>query len=1022
MVQNTAALPSNFPEYFNGGDVGILPEQNMFAYDSSLDGLWNARASFCGMLNYILNSNSITYDRPDAVAAMSVTTPIDEYLIWRRADTTQYIEPIPPKTLWDIEVFSIEERNHLLIDPTINTNILNGEKIRVLVNGIGNEQAPQWSVYEASVANLHITANALNIASNPNTIFNLAKSYDFHVSTIAARNLLITAPVPIQVGQYVLVDGNTSTNNFWTVWKYYGPSSGQSGLDAHNFQLVRYQTYDTSDFWEYTDWYASGYSIDVPPVVVYANAKERNNAENPNPKTTFVKINDDGTGVWNWTAYVTDANGKGSWIVVARQNGTIQVSSKFYDKVSRPLIGFNPISLSDIANIPNRDGSWEFRVIFEMLRDVPILTNIEINELFFSMLNFVHTQQDQVDWAFKTSFMNIGGYNQLLSQTPIQPVDNITNLTNYITEIKPYRVVIRNFDQVITPPLDNASIHATDFDFPPYVDSSSKYRTIEPTSITNLAGDVYLDNSSISAADLSLINNSSVYTDWLNNYKNTGIDPKNYQISTWNPVRHFKITQLFDRVDHMPKVYEGQFEFTTHGSLANVRSFVLKTFKGDLSNFIVEVFVADNKIDSSKFTVSGNIVSISSSLNDGDSIYIVVRQNLTTNLAADRIQQFYDPANASTPEKNLRQILGLDFKSNILDGGNLNDNSMRDYDIDGRSTGVTTDETLNPNSKYYGLMDPSIDKNRPEELIVTHPNESVNFFIMDDDLSNSYTMSQALPYTDLMAPYQTGDYDAAPLDSVRLDVDFVQATTNATQRIQNVNSVVERQVFVIRNDAWEDKLFPTPNATLIADAYANSASILIQPHENGVFPFTPPRIEYVSNGTANTTVQSIITHPGAVWLNNERIEYFDYTINANGTVSLNQLKRGTRSTRIGCEQRTVITATGDGQNNGTGTKTFLIPEITSINDVEVYQYTVPLNSNNTPIIDNGYQYTDANGVTSFLDQYTGYQKLVPKIRNIDYTANVVSNGVAVTFTSPPMAGINIYLCQTTGVYLSLIHI
>ena len=70
MVQNVSTLPATFPEYFDGGDVGILQNQTMFAYDSSLDGLWDARASFCGMLNNILISNAITYDRPEAVAAM----------------------------------------------------------------------------------------------------------------------------------------------------------------------------------------------------------------------------------------------------------------------------------------------------------------------------------------------------------------------------------------------------------------------------------------------------------------------------------------------------------------------------------------------------------------------------------------------------------------------------------------------------------------------------------------------------------------------------------------------------------------------------------------------------------------------------------------------------------------------------------------------------------------------------------------------------------------------------------------
>lgn len=954
MVQNTTALPSNFPEYFNAGDVGILPEQSMFSYGSSSEGLWNARASFCEMLNYIFNANPMTYDRPDEVAAMAAKTPIDEYLVWRRPELSRYIEPIPPKTLWEIEVFSIEERNSLLIDPVINSRILHAEKIRVLVNGIGNQQAPQWSVYEASIENLSIEASAINVASNPNIIFKLAKSYDHLVSTIAARNLLIRLPDPIKVGEYVMVEGEPLTHNFWTVWKYYGPGSSEPDLDSNNFKLVRYQTYDTSDFLVKTDWYASGYSASSPPIVSYKNAKDRDNNETPTrtsvPKTVFVKIDDDGadklnpnrTVQWNWTSYDTTDPLNPYWKVVARKDGTIQVSSKFYDKVERPRIGFDP-KLSDIADFPNRDGCWEFRVIFDMLRDIPVLKNIELNELFFSVLNFIHTQQDQVDWAFKTSFMNIGGYNQSLSQTPIQPVDNIANLTNYITEIKPYRVVIRNFDQVLTPPLDNASVK-------------------------------------VSALNLNL-----------------------------------KITQSYDRVDHMPKLYEEQFIYKTTGSFANSHDFVLK-FDRKLEDCIVEVFVDGNKLPTSNYSAVAKTVSISSSLDNGNLVYIVVRQNLTKILAADRIQQFYDPNNAHAAEKNLRQLLGLDFKANILDGGKFSNNSLRDYDVDGNSTGITTDETLNPNKRYYGLMDPEIDKNRPEELVVAHPNESVNFFIIDGSISNSYTMSQVMPSTDLLAPYEVGDYDTRPLDDVRLDIGHVQEITTTIQRIQNSNSVIERPVVVIRNDAWEDKLRPAPNATLIQDAYSNATSLLIQPYEDGGFPFTLPRVEYTYKENVNSDIESSITHPGAVWINNERIEYFDYTINANGTVNLSQLRRGTRGTRIGCEQRTVIKEVGNGQYNGTGNKFFLMPELTSTDNVEVYLFTVPLDANNVPIKDNGYQYTDSNGVVSYLDQYTGYNKLVQKIKNVDYKTKVTKDGVLVEFSTPPLEGVDIFLCQSRGVY------
>ena len=66
------------------------------------------------------------------------------------------------------------------------------------------------------------------------------------------------------------------------------------------------------------------------------------------------------------------------------------------------------------SDIANRDGSAELRCLADALR-ASLLTDAETNELLFSMLHFVHAQQDDVDWAFKTSFMTIADYNVALA-------------------------------------------------------------------------------------------------------------------------------------------------------------------------------------------------------------------------------------------------------------------------------------------------------------------------------------------------------------------------------------------------------------------------------------------------------------------------------------------------------------------------------------------------------------------------------------------------------------------------------
>jgi hypothetical protein len=110
-----------------------------------------------------------------------------------------------------------------------------------------------------------------------------------------------------------------------------------------------------------------------------------------------------------------------------------------------------------IRDISIRDGSWELYVLADLLRYGAYLTDAEINEIFFSVLNFVHTQQDSIDWAIKTSFMTIFGYNVPLTQTPVLMSDQTQSLISYINEVKPYHVKVRDFSTQYNTDISNAN-------------------------------------------------------------------------------------------------------------------------------------------------------------------------------------------------------------------------------------------------------------------------------------------------------------------------------------------------------------------------------------------------------------------------------------------------------------------------------------------------------------------------------------------------------------------------------------
>jgi len=447
------------------------PRQSMF--DTANNGVLNARQSFVGYLNYVFSQDRYLSIRPEILTAFDAVDEPGDYLSWS-SEVSVTVPPMPRPVDYDYKVKSIEERDKLLLTDDFITAMSRNETRRVLVDGL-NDTYPNWSVWVFDPNNVVGLPDANDVGfavimlSLANDVYRLAKSYDYQVETIVDRNALTP-----EVGDRVLVNGTKDTGWFWTVYAY---APDHEDADANGYVLSRWQQFDCNDFWEAVDWYAAGYGVNDAPAVHYPSLSARNAAEGQEPINTFVQVDNDGSGNWAWTKFED-----GFWNVVGAGNATLKLSDAFYD-VSRELVG---VSAFDGDKVSNRDGSFELRVMMDQLRAV-ILTDLEINQTFFSMLHFIHSQQDQVDWVFKTSFLSVGGYNEPLIQTPVEQPDNTQDLLDYIDEVKPYRVKTRDFVRSMTPNRDDALVHVTDFDKPIYYDSAlGRYRRLDPSKPVDL--------------------------------------------------------------------------------------------------------------------------------------------------------------------------------------------------------------------------------------------------------------------------------------------------------------------------------------------------------------------------------------------------------------------------------------------------------------------------------------------------------------------------------------------------------
>ncbi|NJO58808.1 MAG: hypothetical protein HC836_10800 [Richelia sp. RM2_1_2] len=373
------------------------------------------------------------------------------------------------------------------------------------------------------------------------------KNYDYKVVDLANRDALIGTILP---GQLVLVEPTIQTNSKWTIWLY-DPATPP----IPTWRLIDEQAYNVSDTWYYVDWYAAGYSVDTEINYVFPDTAAFNatlsvpDDQIPYNSGDVIKIEDNGSGVWNLLLFGD------SITKIGEERGTIQFSDIFYTHISgneqsstnvssnstsisnTDVYGYDSSSFEEIPYDALPDETAypyiEFGIIFDSLT-VDILTNLEINEVFFTMVRYVHTEQNMIDWIFKTSYIYLIGTEEELQQSPILRTDFTNDFINYINEVKPYHVKIRDYQQNKTAPIEIYDCLSTDFDLPPYYDSVAE--TYRPLDVR-------------SNDDENIISNSRPWSEWYEDYiLGADFDSQDRATNPGNNVRKFTSSLYFDRV------------------------------------------------------------------------------------------------------------------------------------------------------------------------------------------------------------------------------------------------------------------------------------------------------------------------------------------------------------------------------------------------------------------------------------------------------------------------------------------
>jgi len=291
--------------------------------------------------------------------------------------------------------------------------------------------------------------------------------WDASVDTYAELTYINTADLSGTVNY--LVKADETANNYWAIYQW----------DGTEWTRTKLQTYNTSVYWSYTDWYKTDGDMShdentkVDKQVTFQYELDTLDFA----VGSHVKVTSADTG--GWKLFMKTADG---WENVGTENGTVRLSTKLYD-YSQDATGFAGQDNFD-DNFFDQEPSIETRKVLTALRDDLFINDlaVEYNTLFFTGLRKVLSEQTYVNWMFKTSFVNVKNSVRELNQRKSYTTGTDSWIESYINEVKPFHTKLREY-KLAYDTLETQDGIFTDFDNPTFYDPiTGKIRTLNVTS------------------------------------------------------------------------------------------------------------------------------------------------------------------------------------------------------------------------------------------------------------------------------------------------------------------------------------------------------------------------------------------------------------------------------------------------------------------------------------------------------------------------------------------------------------
>ena len=266
----------------------------------------------------------------------------------------------------------------------------------------------------------------------------------------------------------IIVRVNSDTGNRWTKHSF--------DYVLRTWVKVQTQKYNTPLYWTTVDWVSTAY--DSYKTIQYTIS----NLFDIGSLTTivdgdYVKVKNIGDGKYAILQKVSkNGNYIPSYDIVYREKGTIQLLDSLWNyDLGKYAYDKATIEETLYDQIPDQ----ELYYILLALKNNIFINSLKVNWnlFFFAAVKYALTEQKLLDWAFKTSFINVFNNIGTLDQRSVYKLNNEEYFENYINEVKPYHTKLRSYTSIYDK-LEQSNLYTTDFDLPSYYDTSTNALSI----------------------------------------------------------------------------------------------------------------------------------------------------------------------------------------------------------------------------------------------------------------------------------------------------------------------------------------------------------------------------------------------------------------------------------------------------------------------------------------------------------------------------------------------------------------